>query len=112
MKKINILKENFEYTRIIKNCRYYKSECFILYFETTMDNIIYKFGISVGKKVGNAVRRNRVKRQIKSILDKKNYKNGFNCIIIVRKRINEKQYYEIEKELLNILDKLNIYKED
>lgn len=112
MKKINILKENREYTRIIKNCRYYKSKCFIIYVEKKNNEDRYKFGISVGKKIGNAVRRNKVKRQIKSILDKKNYKNGFNCIIIVRKEINEKEYYQIENELLNKLENLDIFEEE
>ena len=110
MKKINILKNSRDFDRIIKNNRPYKYKEYIIYLERTNDDI-YKFGISVGKKIGNAVRRNKVKRQIKSIIDKNNYQNNFNCIIIVGRGINEKNYNEIEKDLLICLKNINIIKE-
>ncbi len=110
MKKINILKNSRDFDRIIKNNRPYKYKEYIIYLERTNDDI-YKFGISVGKKIGNAVRRNKVKRQIKSIIDKNNYQNNFNCIIIVGRGINEKNYSEIEKDLLICLKNINIIKE-
>ena len=71
----------------------------------------YKFGLSVGKKIGNAVNRNKVKRQLKSIIDKKDYQNNFNCIIIVGRGINERTYEERENNLLIALNNLNIIKE-
>lgn len=110
MKKINILKNSRDFDRIIKNNRPYKYKEYIIYLERNNDDI-YKFGISVGKKIGNAVRRNKVKRQIKSIIDKNNYQNNFNCIIIVGRGINEKNYSEIEKDLLICLKNINIIKE-
>lgn len=112
MKKINIIKENREYNRIINNNKPFKYKDFVLYIEKNENYIPYKFGFSVGKKVGNAVTRNRIKRQIKSILDKKIYENGFKCIIIVRKSILEKEYSEIENILNEILNKLKIVKEN
>ena len=110
MKKINIIKENREYSRIIKTCRYYKSNYYVIYKENTKPDDIYKFGISIGKKVGKAVYRNKIKRRIKNILDKKVYKNGFKCIIIVKKRINELSYKEMENELNLILERIDIVK--
>lgn len=104
MKKINIVKKNEDFNRIINKYRAYKSECFIFFVERK-ENQLYHFGISVSKKLGNAVLRNRYKRIIKDILDKKTYKKGFNCIIILRKDILNKKYSEIEEELLkNILN--------
>lgn len=110
MKKINIIKESREFDRIIKKYKPYKYGDYIIFIEKT-DKQIYKFGLSVGKKIGNAVRRNKVKRQLKSIISEKDYEKGFNCIIIVGKGINEKKYSEIRKNLLNSLEKLNIIKE-
>jgi len=107
MKKINIVKKNEDFSRIIKKYKPYKSNSFIIYVENNT-NDIYKFGISASKKVGNAVRRNKIKRQIKSILDKKVYKNNFNCIIIIKKEINSKSFNEIELELNNLINKINI----
>lgn len=110
MKKINILKNSRDFDRIIKNNKPYKFKDYIIYIERNT-NDIYKFGLSVGKKIGNAVNRNKIKRQLKSIIDKKDYQNNFNCIIIVGKGIKEKNFEEREKNLLVALNNLNIIKE-
>jgi len=110
MKKINILKNSRDFDRIIKGNKPYKFKDYIIYIERNT-NDLYKFGLSVGKKIGNAVNRNKVKRQLKSIIDKKDYQNNFNCIIIVGKGINERNFEEREKNLLLALNNLNIIKE-
>lgn len=111
MKKINILKENFEYNRIIKNFKPFKYKDYIIYVEKKEPSI-YKFGFSVGKKIGNAVVRNKVRRQLKNILDKKDYKNDFNCIIIVGKGILSRSFEEMQENLLKVMDKLNLLEEN
>lgn len=105
MKKINVLKSNRDFDRIIKNNHSIKSKNFIIYIENTSDEI-YHFGISVSKKIGNAVVRNKYKRRIRSIISKKDYKNNFNCIIILRKNALNITYNELEEELLNNLQKV------
>lgn len=111
MKKKNILKSNRDYNRIIqtKNSINYKD--YIIFIEKT-NNIDYHFGFSVGKKIGNAVVRNKIKRQLKNIIDKKSYQNGFNCIIMVKKSILNKNYQEREKNLINLLIQENLIKEE
>lgn len=111
MKKINIIKDSRDFTRIIKNNKAYKYKDYIIYLERTNDSF-YKFGISVGKKIGNAVTRNKIKRQLKSIIDKKDYQKGFNCIIIVGKGILEKEYKKRENNLYEAFSNLNIIKEN
>jgi len=110
MKKINILKDSREFDRIIKKYKSYKYKDYIIYLERNT-NDVYKFGLSVGKKIGNAVNRNKVKRQIKSIIREKDYQNNFNCIIIVGKGINERTFEERKENLLIALKNLNILKE-
>ncbi len=110
MKKENIIKKSLDFDRIIKNNKSYKYKDYIIYLEKTENNT-YHFGLSVGKKIGNAVTRNKIKRQLKNIIDKNNYEKGINCIIIVRKGLLEKTYQEKEKILLEVFHKLNIIKE-
>lgn len=110
MKKQNIIKSNQDFDRIIKNNYSYKYKDYIIYIERN-NNLDYKFGLSVGKKVGNAVTRNRIKRQLKSIIDKNNYEKGINCIIIVRKGILERSFTTMEKDLNDVFEKLKIKKE-
>ncbi len=109
MKKINILKKSNDFTRIIKSNKPFKYKDYIIYVEKK-DPSIYNFGFSVGKKIGNAVTRNKIKRQLKSILDKKSFENDFNCVIIVGKGILNKTFNEREENLIKALSKLNLIK--
>ena len=111
MKKINIIKENDIYNRMIQTIKPYKYKDYVIYIERNNKNP-YQFGFSVGKKIGNAVTRNKIKRQLKSIIDKKVYQNNFYCIIMVRKSILEKKYSEMENDLFSIFSKINILKEN
>lgn len=109
MKKINIIKENEEYNRIIKNNKPFKYKEYLIFLEKK-DEVIRKFGFSVSKHLCKAVYRNRIKRQLKDIIDKKDYKNNFNCIIMVNRSILEKSYQEMEKDLFYCFNKLDMIK--
>ncbi len=111
MKKINILKNSYDFERIIKNNKSIKGEFCYYYIEKNNDENPYKFGISVSKKIGNAVIRNTYKRRIKSILDKNKYYNSFNCIIILKKNVLDSNYKDIEISINKDLKKLNLIKE-
>lgn len=111
MKKINTIKHNYDFERIIKNNNPFKTSSFIIYLDKEKNDEYYQFGISVGKKIGDAVTRNKVKRQIRSMIDKKSYKNGTKCIIIVRKAFLKKEFLSLQAELYFAFDKLKILKE-
>ena len=111
MKKVNIVKKNEDFNRIIQTCKSHKTKYFFIYLEEHT-NDIYHFGFSVGKKIGNAVTRNHIKRQIKQILSEKNYQNGFNCIIIVRKNVLSASYQEMKMDLLEEMNRLSLIKEN
>ena len=105
MKKINILKNNRDFNRIIGTLKPNRYKDFVIYLEKDT-NDKYHFGISVGKKIGNAVTRNKYKRRIKSIIDKNNYQNGFNCIIILKRCAQNVTFDELSKDLNIIIEKI------
>ena len=110
MKKINILKKNLDFDRIIKNNKPFRYKDYVIYLERDT-NEVYKFGLSVGKKIGNAVTRNKYKRRLKNIIDEKNYQNNFNCIIIVGKGILSRSFDEMRENLFKAFEILKLTKE-
>ena len=69
MKKINIVKSNREFNEVINKGIKHKNTIFYLYILKN-DYKYNRYGIAVSKKIGNAVTRNKYKRQIKDILRK------------------------------------------
>ena len=108
MKKYNRVKKQYEFDDVIKNGNQIKNEYYILYYKEN-DLGKYRFGISVGKKLGNAVFRNLYKRKIRSIIDnsKKYYQNDLDYIIIMRKACIDLPYIEMENKLVALLKKIN-----
>lgn len=106
MKKKNIIKKEKEFTEIIKKYPYVKNSYFVIYYrKNTKFN---KYGISVPKKTGKAVIRNKIKRRIKNIIDlnEKNIHKSYDYVIIIRKRLIELNYNEIERSLLSLINRI------
>ena len=107
MKKLNIIKKQEEINNIIKTGNLSKNKFFYIY-NKERDSKYYRFCICVSKKLGNAVVRNKNKRQIKEIIDKSNlvFKSNMDYVIILRKEISNVSYEDKKKYLLELLCKL------
>ena len=103
MKEIEIIKSSEEYTEIINTSKSKKSKYFSVYYRK--NNNSNRYGITVPKKTGTAVTRNKIKRRVKNIIDnnKKIVHNGYDYVIIIKKGILELTYEEMEKELLKLI---------
>ena len=104
MKKKFIVKNSRDFEKIIKegNCK--KNQSFII--NSKKNELEYdKYGISVSKKLGNAVFRNKYKRKIRAIIDnyKKMYINHEDYIIILRRGAINKSYDELEKDFIALM---------
>lgn len=106
MKKINIIKKNYDFEKIIKTNKAVRSKYFVLYYKEN-DNKNYRFGISVGKKLGNAVLRNKYKRRLRSIIDnnQKLYENDLDYIIILREPSLNLTFLELNERFIEIINK-------
>ena len=108
MKKYEIVKNNREFDAIIKNGNQLKNNEFIIYYQD--NNLEYnRFGISVGKKIGNAVTRNYYKRIVRNICDanKNLYSKGKDYIIIVRKGLAILKFSEMNNSFVDLIKKTN-----
>lgn len=106
MKKINIIKKTQEFDKIIKYRHHYSNRFFVIYIIKKQEKH-YRFGISIPKKVGNSVMRNKVKRQIKSILDNIDFNKDLDYVIIVRKEIIDLSYDDKVQNLESLLTKID-----
>lgn len=107
MRKRNIVKRNIEFDDIIKQGKLYKNRYYAIYIINKKEKF-YRFGIAVSKKIGKAVTRNKIKRQIKNIIDKNNIKPvRFDSIIVIRGEIVNLSYKEQENYLIDLLSKIN-----
>ena len=107
MKKVNVVKSNEEFNEVMKKGKIFKNNYFVVYtIKNNLDK--YRFGISVGKKMCNAVNRNKLKRQVRNILDnhKNLYSKGRDYIIIVRKSSLNEEYIVLEENLRKLLEKI------
>lgn len=106
MRKLYIVKSTRDFDDIIKTGINIKNKFFNIYYKD--NNLKYdRFGVSVGKKLGNAVFRNKYKRKLRSIIDnyKKDYNNSKDYIIILRKDAVGEKYKVLEDEFNKIMNK-------
>lgn len=106
MEKKYRVKKYVEFDQIFKTGKKFSTPHFRIVFKTT-EEPHSRFGISIGKKFGNAVQRNKIKRQIRNIL--RNYKQcklSFLIIVVVKPVAASLTFIEIKKELASSLNKI------
>ena len=106
MKKKDIIKSKNEYTEIINNCKKISNIYYVIYYRK--NNEINRYGISIPKKTGKAVIRNKIKRRIKNIIDINKFiiPKSYDYVIISIKRLIELNYQEMEFNLINLIKKI------
>lgn len=106
MNRKYIIKEKELFNNIIKKGKYIKNKYFVIYIMKS-EFSYPRFGFAVGKKIGNAVCRNKLKRQLRDIV-RNNIdlfiKNN-DYIILPKSCCNELKYDRIKEELVNLIRK-------
>ncbi len=71
-------------------------------------------GFSVSKKLGNSVKRNRIKRRLRAAFTPflPLLKEKTNIIFIAREPVKEAEFSEIERSIEKLLKKASLFKEE
>ncbi|MDC3414911.1 ribonuclease P protein component [Aquibacillus sp. 3ASR75-11] len=110
MKKAYRLKKNEEFQLVFKKGQSFANRQLVLYFLKKKDQDHFRIGLSVSKKIGKAVTRNRIKRYMKqAFLElEDNILNEYDFIIIARQPTGDMNFFQIKKSLQHVLYKSNL----
>lgn len=108
MKRNEMIKESKLFNEIIENGKSVTNNFFRIFYLKKEENIP-KFGLAIGKKLGNAVTRNHIKRQLRMIItnNKFLFSNNLYYIIMVKKAYLNASYKELENEFTKLIEKVN-----
>lgn len=97
------IRRNVDFKRMYYQARYKVGFFIVVYLKKVKFNGVF-LGITTSKKIGNAVKRNRVRRIIKAaFLEflKNEQLDGFSVVIVAKKSCLNVKSYDILKELKN-----------
>lgn len=112
MEKKYRLRKNIEFKRVYNGGKNFWNRNLILYIKKNKLEES-RLGITITKKIGNAVVRNKIRRRIKELyrLNMHRFKNGYDLIFIPKKNVVDLSYKELESAFLHILKISGILKD-
>ena len=105
MKLINRIKASDDFALTIKKGKAQRDQSFVIHYRTNELNYV-RVGISVSSKIGNAVVRNHIKRQVRSMCDELidyNQKN-IDIVIVVKQPFLNRTFDDNKQSLQKILN--------
>jgi ribonuclease P protein component len=108
MKKEHRVKKGSDIEMIMKQRKSTGNRFFVVYKKENHENTHFKAAISVSKKYGNAVKRNKIKRQVREILSKIDILPKFDIFIVIKNNANTLDFSEIKKSIETLIKKQNI----
>ncbi|MCR4430274.1 MAG: ribonuclease P protein component [Tepidanaerobacteraceae bacterium] len=104
------LTKNFEFKNVYRAGRRFSCPYFNIYIKK--NNLeATRLGVSISRKIGKSVVRNRIKRRIKEAFRRNmnSIKKGFDIVISVKKEMIQLDYESIKREMKNILKRGSVW---
>ncbi len=109
MKKEYRIKKSSEIDAIFKLKQSKGNRFFVVYTHRNTEETHFRFALSVGKKYGNAVERNLIKRRIREIVQ--TLKEQFTCsnfVIVIKPPAKALNYQDMKENLKDLFEKSKI----
>lgn len=109
MKHTVSLKQNHEFRRLYHKGKSAVSPYFAVYCRKT-GRPYSRLGITTGVKLGNAVKRNFVRRRIRELYrtHEQELLPGYDVVVVARTRAIFGRYAELERSFMQLMRKLNL----
>ena len=112
MSDIFTLKENRDFHKLYKKGKSFVSPILVTYIlKNKSDNL--RYGITTGKKIGNAVKRSRARRVIRTAFREcaPNLKSGYDIVFVARGKTPFVKSTQIKTIMKNQFEKAHIFKD-
>ena len=108
---VESLKKNKEFKKVYDNGKSYATRNLVIYSLSYEKGKKNRYGLSVSRKIGNAVVRNKLKRRLREIIrdfEKEKDFKGYDIIFIARKPVVKLDYQFLKKDVKKLYKKMNI----
>ena len=114
MKKEYRIKKNEAFQEVFQKGNSFANRQLVLYYkkQDTAD-AHFRIGLSVSKKLGNAVMRNKIKRYLRQAFHEldEQVAPGYDFIVIARQPAKDMTFQELKKSLIHVLWKSHLLKQ-
>ncbi|USG65802.1 ribonuclease P protein component [Brevibacillus ruminantium] len=113
MHRSHRLKKNEQFQEVFQKGSSAANKQFVLYSAKQEGQAAFRAGISVSKKIGNAVTRNRVKRMIREALSRleREIPPELDVVVIARPGVEEMSVDAIEQSLVHVMKRAKVLKQ-
>lgn len=105
MKKAFRIKKNREFQAVFKKGKSVANRQFVIYTLEKKEQTHFRIGLSVSKRIGNAVTRNQIKRYIRQVFHElqEQVEPSKDYVIIARKPVAQMDYHSVKRSLEHVL---------
>ncbi|SDY34463.1 MULTISPECIES: ribonuclease P protein component [Salimicrobium] len=111
MQKAYRIKKNKEFQTVFKKGKSFANRQLVLYYYKK-DQPHFRIGLSVSKRIGNAVMRNKVKRYLRQAFQEmeEDLHQEYDYVVIARKPVNTMEYHELKQSLQHVCRRSGVLK--
>lgn len=110
IKKTYRVKSEHDFQKVFHQGKSVANKQIVLYSFYKDQQTHFRVGLSVGKKIGNAVKRNQVKRYFRQALLelKSQIRNDVDILLIARPDIKDKDFSQVKSSMIHVMKLANI----
>lgn len=110
MKKAYRIKKESEFQTAFKKGKSFANRQLVLYVYPKPEQVHFRIGLSVGKKNGNAVKRNQIKRYLRQGVYELSsvIRPDVDILLIARQDIRDKTFLQVKQSLIHVMKLANI----